>query len=143
MKNIQSYLNNQSLGNVFSKAKILAKANTHLQSTLPPALQPHCQIANFTASYITIATDSATYLTQLKCLQVVLLQSLQQLPPFQTISTVHFIIIPSLCEPPTPTAQVPVISDLAKDLVQTTAARIQNTRLKQALEHLAHVDENH
>jgi hypothetical protein len=137
MQAIQSYLKNQALGNIFSKAKALAIANQKLQNLLPKPLQSHCQIANFTNTYATIATNSAPYLTQLQYLKPTLLQGLQQIPSLKRITELNFTIIPHLYPPQTPQQNTPILTENAKELVHMAANRAKDKKLKSALEKLA------
>jgi hypothetical protein len=141
MLKVQSYLNNQSLGNLFAKAKIMAQANKALKASLPPALKAHCQLANFSIGQATIATSSASYLTQLKTLQPIICQALRQQPQLKEVTTLRFIVVPHLCQTTPKPKFRPQLSQATKKLVSLTAQHIQHPELKQALMRLSQQDE--
>lgn len=136
MKNVNAYLNYQTIGPLLRKAELLASANQSLKSVIPEAIQPHCQLINFELPNAQMACTSASYLPLLNGLKNTLLHTLKQHPLLRSLQSLHFVVSPTSYKKSESAAVIRTISPEAKRLMSVTAKKISHVRLKQALEHL-------
>lgn len=123
------------LRKIVRQAQRLLAMDHILKSCLPENLRPHCQVAQATATELTLGVASAAWLTHLRYLKPQLLQQLQKHPQCAYVRDVQFKIQPaaSLAEkkpvPPPPA----YISAENKELLHSIAETVSHPLLKKSL----------
>jgi len=132
---LQDYGDKGGLRKIVRQAHRLLALDPLLKQCLPENLRPHCQIAQFATTKLTLLIDSAAWLTYLRPFIPQLLTRLKQHPQFAYLSDIQTRIQPAYIIPP-PIEKKPVAAQLSeenKQLLQSIAETISNPSLKKAL----------
>jgi hypothetical protein len=127
------------LRKIVRQAQRLLAMQQILQQCLPENLQPHCHVAQATATHLTVLVDGAAWLTHLRYFKPQLLQRLKTHPQCHYVQDVHCRIQPTQWQKASP-EKPPLGSQLSaenKKLLQSTAETVSNPLLKRALAKLA------
>lgn len=107
--------------------------NNLLNELIPPEIRLHCQAIQCTVTELTLAADSAAWVTRLRYLQPKLLSSLRNHAQFCHLSQILFKIIPIQVLPAPLPAQPRTLSSENSRMLQTLAESISDLPLRQAL----------
>jgi hypothetical protein len=131
---LQDY-GDSSLRRIVRQAQRLLAIDKIFKEYLPENLRVHCQVAQVSATELTIFVDSAAWLTQLRyCKQPLLLQ-LKKNPQCAYVQNLQYRIQPAQNLPAevTPALKPKSLSEENKNLLKETAESISHPRLKKAL----------
>ncbi len=137
MKTVHAYLNNSSLSHLLNRASIIAQANRHLQDLLPQNLKNHCIIANFDQHQIIIAISSAAFMPSIQSMQSWLHQNLKAFHPLKNTQILKISVMPDLYPHKPEQKTFPTLTANTQKLIQQTAKRIKDDKLRDALTRLS------
>lgn len=134
MENLLQDYGDSGLRKIVRQAQRLLAINQVLKPYLPENCRPHCQVAQATATELTIQVDGAAWLMQLRYLKPQLLAQLKQHPQCAYLIDLQYRIEPARHIEEKITQRVNgKLSKENKELLQDTAETVSNPLLKRAL----------
>jgi hypothetical protein len=138
--NLLSDYGDSGLRKIVRQTQRLQAADSIVKKCLPENLRDHCQVADISATQLTLVVHSAAWLTPLRYGQQALLQQLKKHPQFNYLQTIQLRIQPiQNNSPKTEKPAAPrLLSTATKELIKSTAETITHPELKKALLKLSH-----
>ncbi len=137
-KLLRDCLNESSLGNLVVRAQHIMSIHKVLQIWLPNELAPHCQILNIENGTLTLAGNSAAFVTRLRYLTPELMDVLNSHDALPTIKQIIYKVIPPTIEKTIVSKKAqPFLSSTTLKLLEQTAENINHPQLKKALKNMA------
>lgn len=137
IRNLLSDFGDNCLRKIVRHAQRFQSADKIVKQFLPVKLHAHCQVAYLDPSQLTLAVDSAAWLTHLRYAQQTLLRQLKQQPQFVNLQTIQLRILPL---PPSSPVKIPAtivppqpLSVSTKELIKSSADSVTHPELKKAL----------
>ncbi|TDO12591.1 MULTISPECIES: DUF721 domain-containing protein [Halomonas] len=124
------------LGSLMRMASLIERAQGYLRNQVPEEMRDHLFVGGYHQGRLSLITDRAVWLTRLRYEQPHLLQRLQQLPGFESVTGFTLKVRPVRPARP-PLRQVRHLPEKAADEISSCAADVDDPGLKGALERLA------
>lgn len=146
MQPLDQYLDTLPIHDLRTKMQLIGHAERILSTCIAEELKAHCHVLNVADRTMTIAADSATWLTWVRYAGDIILHSMQQHPNLQHVQHIHWrIMAPTEQTQPHPAAialaqkkkaskHSKVIADDHLHQLHDAATSITDPQLKKALE---------
>ncbi len=136
ISHLLSDFGDSSLRRIVRHAQRFQAADKIVKQFLPANLHAHCQVVHLDPSQLTLAVDSAAWLTHIRYAQQNLLHQLKKQPQFVNLQNIQLKIspIPPISlkkpEPLLPSRQ---LSDNTKEIIRANAEAVAHPELRKAL----------
>lgn len=94
-KPLKDCLTGPSLGRLVTRTRHITAIKKILQNWLPAELAPHCEILNIENGILTLASESAAFVTALRYLMPELIHTLNNTASLPTVKQIVYRVIPS------------------------------------------------
>lgn len=135
---------NLTLGTLLNKFNQLVLWNTHLQACLPEqaTLLEHCKIVSLDKQSLIVMASNPHWVTRFRCFIPELLPKLRRYPEFQTIRAICCKVKPANYGSSKKAKRPPLkITTQTAQILNTTADKIQDKKLKEVLKRMASYSE--
>lgn len=130
----------RDLSHIIDKARWLNQVDTQIGKAithLEPTLKTHCNVVKMTETDLTLAVDNNIWLTRLRYITPVLLNTLRQTTQFKHLEKIHWQIHLRAPTVQKTSKTAPKLSAQSSQTIKTLTESIQDPKLREALQRLA------
>lgn len=126
MKTVDNILkaSDSQLDGYFKMAKQLSILTDLVKTVLPNILKPHCVVASYKETRLTLQVSNGAWASQLRYLIPDLIPKLKTLSPFTDLTAIHYFVAPASAHPRAPASKPLELSAANAQLILETAEHI-------------------
>lgn len=129
----QLLTNPEGLGDVLARAQQLARLEPRIKAALPPALAPHCALANVRGDTLVLSVRATVFAARIRLLTPQILEAARALGLALSQVKIRVGYVPS---PPPPPAPPRPLSETARHHLQELADKVDDPELRASIARL-------